>query len=122
MGRFQILKRIGSGKYGCVYLAYDIRLTRQVAVKVSHLGQYNSGELRGQFIRERHAARGWPTKTVCLHEYGEEHGVLFLVYEMCEGPTLADWIPEQRSYSAQRVCRHIVRDIANGLAHAHSRG
>lgn len=123
IGRFQILKRIGSGNFGCVYLAYDIRLSRQVAVKVSHLGQHTSGELRGRFIREAHAAaRLAHQNVVCLHEYGEEQGVLYLVYEMCEGPTLADWISEQKGPIPLNVSAAIVRDIANGLAHAHTRG
>lgn len=123
IGRFQILKRIGSGNFGCVYLAYDLRLTRQVAVKVSHLGHHTSGELRGRFIREAHAAaRLAHQNVVCLHEYGEEQGVLYLVYEMCEGPTLADWISGQKGPIPLNVSAAIVRDIANGLAHAHTRG
>ncbi|MEO8271639.1 MAG: serine/threonine-protein kinase, partial [Aureliella sp.] len=123
IGRFQILKRIGSGNFGCVYLAYDSRLTRQVAVKVSHLGQHTSGSLRERFIREAHAAaRLAHQNVVCLHEYGEEQGVLFLVYEMCEGPTLEDWITEQKDPIPLNMAAAIVRDIANGLAHAHMRG
>lgn len=123
IGRFQILKRIGSGNFGCVYLAYDSRLTRQVAVKVSHLGQHTSGSLRGRFIREAQAAaRLAHQNVVCLHEYGEEQGVLYLVYEMCEGPTLADWISEQKDPIPLNMSAAIVRDIANGLAHAHLRG
>ena len=123
IGRFQILTRIGSGNFGCVYLAYDSRLTRQVAIKVSHLGQHTSGELRWRFIREAHAAaRLAHQNVVCLHEYGEEQGVLFLVYEMCEGPTLADWISEHQGSIPLSMAAAIVREIANGLAHAHMRG
>ncbi len=123
IGRFQIIERIGSGNFGCVYLAYDSRLTRKVAVKASHLGQHTSSELRAKFIREAHAAaRLAHHNVVCLHEYGEEQGVLYLVYEMCEGPTLADWISEQKAPVPLDLAAAIVRDIANGLAHAHLRG
>ena len=123
IGHFQILKRIGSGSFGCVYLAYDSRLTRQVAIKVSHLGQHTSGELRGRFIREAQAAaRLAHQNVVCLHEYGEVQGVLFLVYEMCAGPTLEGWMSEQKDPIPLNIAAAIVRDIANGLAHAHMRG
>ncbi len=123
IGRFQILRRLGSGDFGCVYLAYDSRLTRQVAIKVSHFGCHMSGEPRGRFIREAHAAaRLAHQNVVCLHEYGEDQGVLYLVYEMCQGPTLADWLATQSEPVPVSMAAGIVRDIANGLSHAHLRG
>ena len=123
IGRFQILKRLGSGDFGCVYLAYDSRLTRHVAIKVSHFGEHMSGPLRERFIREAHAAaRLAHQNVVCLHEYGEDLGVLYLVYEMCQGPTLAKWLSSQSEPVPVHMAAAIVRDIANGLSHAHLRG
>lgn len=123
IGRFKILKRLGSGDFGCVYLAYDSRLTRHVAIKVSHFGGHMSGALRDRFIREAHAAaRLAHQNVVCLHEYGEELGVLYLVYEMCQGPTLAEWLAARSEPVPIELAAGIVRDIANGLAHAHLRG
>lgn len=123
IGRFKIIKRLGSGDFGSVYLAYDSRLTRHVAVKVSHFGEHMSSALRDRFIREAHAAaRLAHQNVVCLHEYGEELGVLYLVYEMCQGPTLAEWLAGQSEPVSIDLAAGIVRDIANGLSHAHLRG
>ncbi len=123
IGRFQILKRLGSGNYGCVYLAHDSRLTRNVAIKVSNVGAHSSQEMRHRFIREAHAAaRMAHQNVVCLHEYGEEQGLLYLVYEMCEGPTLEDWLCAQTSPIPLPAAAAIAREIAHGLAHAHERG
>lgn len=123
IGRFKILSRLGSGDFGSVYLAYDSRLTRNVAIKVSHFGGHMSVALRERFIHEAHAAaRLAHQNVVCLHEYGEELGVLYLVYEMCQGPTLADWLAAQSEPVSIDLAAGIVRDIANGLSHAHLRG
>jgi serine/threonine protein kinase/WD40 repeat protein len=123
IGRFEIQECLGSGTFGSVYLAYDPKMTRNVAVKVAHLGVYANRQSRGRFLREAHAAaRLAHQNVVCLHEYGEEGGLLYLVYEMCSGPTLEAWLTEQSEPVPIRVTASLVRELACGLAHAHSRG
>ncbi|MCA9131901.1 MAG: serine/threonine protein kinase, partial [Planctomycetales bacterium] len=123
VGRFEICEQIGSGSFGTVYLAFDRKLTRNVAVKVAHIGAHSSARLRARFLREAHAAaRLAHQNVVSLHEYGDEGGLLYLVYEMCDGPTLEHWMAEQPDRTAPRVAVAIVRELASGLAHAHSRG
>lgn len=123
IAHFSIIRRLGSGSFGCVYLAFDGRLSRYVAIKVSHLGIHSSGPTRTRFIREAQAAaRLAHPNVVCLHEYGEEQGLLYLVYEMCQGPTLEDWMVAQTEPIPIRLAVGIVRELAQGLAHAHVRG
>lgn len=123
IGRFRIIHRLGSGSFGCVYLAYDSRLSRNVAVKVSHAGLHNGSETRARFISEAQAAaRLAHPNIVCLHEYGEEQGLLTLVYEMCEGPTLEEWIANHDGPIPVRIAVGIIRELAKGLSHAHLRG
>ncbi len=123
IAHFKIVRRLGSGSFGCVYMAYDSRLSRNVAIKVSHLGVHTNSQTRNRFIREAHAAaRLAHPNVVCLHEYGEAQGLLYLVYEMCEGSTLEQWITEQTSPIPVRAAVGIVRELAQGLSHAHLHG
>lgn len=123
IGRFEIQERIGSGTFGCVYLAYDPKLTRNVAIKVAHLGPHSNRQLRHRFLREAHAAaRLAHQNVVSLHEYGDENGLLYLVYELCEGPTLDEWMAEQPDRLEPRTAVRIISELASGLGHAHSRG
>src|SRR5690606_30177802 len=56
IGRFEIQKEIGSGSFGTVYLAYDPKMSRTVAVKVAHVGSHASEQMRKRFLTEAHAA------------------------------------------------------------------
>ncbi len=122
IGRFKIISCIGRGNSGSVYLACDSRLSRKVAIKVAHPG-LQSKPLQARFVAEAHAAaRLTHPNVVCLYEYGEDDGMLYLVYEMCEGSTLEEWLTEQPDRLPFRTAVAIVRELASGLAHAHSRG
>ena len=55
-GRYRILKRLGQGGMGSVYLAEDTQLERKVALKVAHLGSEDDPEMIVRFRREARAA------------------------------------------------------------------
>lgn len=109
-----MIRRIGAGGFGVVYLANDRRLGRRVALKLAHPG-------RGDLWREaRAAARLSHPNVVAIHEIGEHEGSAYLVMEHVDGPTLRDRIDRERLPLAEAL--RIARELASAIAAAHREG
>src|SRR5678810_113752 len=90
LGHYEILSPIGAGGMGEVYKAKDIRLNRQVAVKVlpEHVSQ--DPERKQRFEREAQTIASLDHPHICvLFDVGHESGTDFLVMEYLEGVSLA---------------------------------
>jgi serine/threonine protein kinase/formylglycine-generating enzyme required for sulfatase activity len=115
---YRILRRLGRGGMGEVYLAHDTLLDRLVAVKFLHAMEPDSWE-RGQFLVEaRAAARLSHPNVVTVYRVGEIDGRQFLVTEFVRGKSLAELpkpIPGRRAIE-------IAVNLARGLAAAHRKG
>src|SRR5216117_352885 len=119
--RFQIVRILGKGGMGTVYLARDERLERPVAVKVLHSEDLATEDRRARFLREaRHAASIRHPNVATIYEVGESEGLPFIVMEYCEGETLAQRL-RRRPFEAAEFLK-IAHDIAAGLAAAHEGG
>src|SRR5437868_6569764 len=80
--RFQVLRSLGRGGFGRVFLCYDDKLHRQVALKVPRRDRLSSAEAREHFLREARNVAGLHHEAiVTLHEFGETDGQCYLVYE-----------------------------------------
>jgi serine/threonine protein kinase len=87
---YRILRKLGEGGMGVVYVAHDERLQRRVAIKVI---RETCGDEQAQrrFWREARTAAGVNHPNVCqIHEFGEENGRPFIVMELLEGESLAE--------------------------------
>ncbi len=123
IGRFEIEGELGRGSFGTVYVANDPKMSRKVAIKVAHPGSLSSEKLRKRFLSEAQAAaRMAHPNVVTVHEYGEVDGMHYIVYQLCCGETLTDWLAEQPDRIEPRVAVEIASQLAQGLAHAHVRG
>ena len=113
IGRFTVLHRVGGGRTGRIYAAYDPHLDRRVAVKV----------LRGdadRSVREARAlARLSHANVVAVHDVGTADGRAFIAMEFVQGDTLAVWATGDRSLLA-RLDR--LAQAARGLEAAHRAG
>jgi hypothetical protein len=121
LGRFQVRELIGGGGFGMVYLAYDPRLDRNVALKVLKERQA-SGRVMERFFREARAASQLDHPNIVpLHDAGRDAGRCWIAYQYVEGRTLAALRDERRLTDFGTIAR-LVRDLAEGLDHAHRRG
>src|SRR6476646_2625796 len=89
-GRYELGRVLGAGGTAKVYEAHDLRLDRQVAVKLVPAAPAEP-ELRRRFVREaRSAAAFTHPNAVALFDAGESDGYLYLVMELVDGQSLAD--------------------------------
>ena len=92
-GRFSIVREVGRGGFGVVFLAVDPDLRRQVALKVPRPEVMAAASIRRRFLREAEAAsRLDHPHIVPVYEVGEEGPICYIASAYCEGPTLADWL------------------------------
>lgn len=118
--RYRIEHRLGAGGMGVVYAARDIHLGRAVAVKVAG-ARVDAASGQGRLVREAQAmAKLRHPNLATVHDIGVSGDRLFVVMELVEGGTLADWLE-----AAPRSWRDIVDaylQAARGLAAAHAAG
>src|SRR5260370_38140521 len=85
-GRYRILKPLGQGGMGTVYLAEDTALRRRVAVKVPLLSKADGTAMRDRFYREARTAAAIKHPNVCpILDSGEDNGVPFLGLHVLRG-------------------------------------
>lgn len=122
LDRFEIVRILGRGGMGTVYLARDQRLGRPVAVKVLHSEQLASEDRRLRFLREARAVAAVRHQNVAtIYEVDEtDDGIPFLVMEYCEGETLSQRMRRRPLDSGEFLA--IARQIAAGVAAAHDNG
>ena len=124
VGGYHILSQIGAGGMGEVYLARDMKLGRNVAVKVLPPSFANDPDRLARFGREARllAALNHPN-IATIHGIEETDGVHGLVMELVEGPTLSDKLTEhaQRSTTAGLPLAEALQ-IGGQIAEAMARG
>src|SRR5688572_24086670 len=122
LGTYKLMKKLGEGGMGAVYLALDPASQRHVAVKVlpRHLG--TNAEFVKRFRREAEAAIKLKHPNIIgAFATGEDLGYHFYVMEYCEGNTLDKLlIVDKRLDVAQAM--EIVFQAARGLKYAHDNG
>jgi TolB-like protein/tetratricopeptide (TPR) repeat protein len=122
IGRYEIVRRLGSGATGVVYLARDPSLARQVALKLlsPHLSHDATG-IRRFTDEARAASRLDHPHIVAIHEIGRSaDDRLFIAMAYHEGETLRDRIARGALPVAEAV--RIAGDVADGLSAAHAQG
>ena len=108
-GRYRIVRLLGEGAMGKVYLAHDEQLDRDIALKVPRFSAKGDEERIERFYREARAAATLRHPNVCpIHDVGEFDGRPFLTMAYIKGRPLQ-----------QRQAAIIVRKLARGLAAAH---
>jgi len=120
-GRYQIISSLGAGGMGEVYREKDLRLDRDVAIKVLPESLAANPDALSRFEREAKAVAALSHPNILsIHDFASDNGVSFAVMELLEGETLRQHI--NASPFSWRKAVEIAVPIAEGLAAAHSRG
>jgi serine/threonine protein kinase len=119
-GRYRVVRPLGRGGMGGVYLARDGDLERLVALKVPRFPP-DDAEAVERFTREAKAAATIDHPNICrVYDVGRIDGLPYISMEYVEGPTLADMLKAGPLPTRRAV--EIVRDVARALAAAHRLG
>jgi hypothetical protein len=119
-GQYRILRLLGRGGMGAVYLAREEALERLVAIKV--LAGALDAEARERFRREaRNGARLTHAGIVPLYSFGEADGFPYLVMGYVRGETLSARLGREGRMAAADA-RRVLADVAEALDHAHRHG
>jgi predicted Ser/Thr protein kinase len=122
LGHYRIVRLLGRGGMGDVYLARDLTLERDVAIKVLSAGRSDPDDARKRLLREGKAVAALDHPSICaIYEVGEApDGSAFIVMQYVEGETLAATL--LRGPMPVRDALVLGAQITEGLSAAHRRG
>ncbi len=122
LGRYELEREIGRGAMGRVYLGFDPRISRRVAVKTLSYDNFSGKEkddIKARFYREAEAAgRLNHPSIVSVYDVGEEGDMAFIAMDFAEGKALSSFVKPDNLLPVFEVYR-IVCDVAMALEYAH---
>ncbi|KQL35473.1 Stk1 family PASTA domain-containing Ser/Thr kinase [Psychrobacillus sp. FJAT-21963] len=119
-GRYKLLEMIGGGGMSHVYLAHDMILDRDVAIKVLRYDFSNEEELRRRFQREALSATSLTHPNIVnIYDVGEDEDIHYIVMEYVRGETLKQYIQRNAPVSPVRTVT-IMRQLTSAIANAHN--
>ncbi len=131
LGRYRILRRIGKGGMGDVWLAEDPRLHRQVAIKTLPTHSQSDREFSLRFAHEAQAAAALNHPHILsIHDFGEQpfsngQSITYIVMPYIAGGSLADKIPAYAANNAGMPAQEAIfylQQVAEAIDYAHSQG
>ena len=126
IGRYEIVRELGRGAMGVVYLAVDPTIGRQVAIKTIRLGEVDDPEertrLRERLFREaRSAGILSHPGIVTVYDMEEQDDIAFIAMEFVDGPTLDQLLSAREPMPPERMM-NILRQTAVAMDYAHQKG
>jgi eukaryotic-like serine/threonine-protein kinase len=122
IGRYQVKKVLGEGQFGRVYLAWDDKLQRQVAIKVPHSTLVSRAEYAAAYLTEARAVATLDhPHIVPVFDFGSSsEWPCFIVSKYIDGSTLERLLKERRPPLHEAI--ELVAAIADALNYAHHKG
>lgn len=124
-GRYEILRALGRGAMGTVYLGRDPKINRQVAIKTLEYAEVEATELaevKERFFREAEAAGKLSHRNiVAIYDAGEEHDMAYIAMELLKGEELAKYCNKDHLLPPPRVLS-IISEVTEALDYAHHQG
>ncbi|MDN7241292.1 Stk1 family PASTA domain-containing Ser/Thr kinase [Planococcus sp. N028] len=118
-GRYKVMELIGGGGMSNVYLAHDMILDRDIAIKILRYDFSNEEELRRRFQREALSTTSLAHPNIVnIFDVGEDGSLHYLVMEYVPGKTLKEYIIEHSPVAPERAVE-IMKQLTSALAHAH---
>ena len=123
IGRFELRRQLGKGGCGIVFLAYDPKLQREVALKIPRPEMLLNQDAKRRLIREALAAAEFDhPNLVPVYETGEIGPICYIATAFCPGQTLAEWLDRQAFPVPVRQAARLVATVGEAVQHAHDRG
>lgn len=120
-GRYRVLRKLGQGGMGAVYLAMDSQLDREVALKIPSLGESAHGTVVDRFMREARLAAKLVHPNLCpIFDVGSHAGVPYYTMPFLKGETIAARL-RQGPFPPKQAAA-LVQRIALGMHEAHKQG
>ncbi|MEZ6039887.1 MAG: SUMF1/EgtB/PvdO family nonheme iron enzyme [Planctomycetaceae bacterium] len=121
-GRYDLLRPLGQGAMGQVYLALDTTLDRRVALKMPKPAVAKEADFLTRFTREAKSAAGLNHNNICrVYDAGEIGGTAYITMDFIEGVPLDELIQASTVLSLDTTLE-MVRVIADAVQHAHESG
>jgi eukaryotic-like serine/threonine-protein kinase len=124
-GRYEILRELGRGSMGTVYLGRDPKINREVAIKTLKYADVGPGDLdqvKMRFFREAEAAGKLShTNIVSIYDVGEERDMAYIAMELLNGRDLTRFCMPEHLLPVDQVLS-IIADVAAALDYAHNQG
>src|ERR1700694_1648319 len=121
IAHYRIIRKLGAGGMGDVYLALDTKLNRKVAIKVLRPDSLVEEHLKKRLLREAQAAAKLDHPNICaVYDVNEVDSVTFIVMQYIEGETVAEKM--ERAPLPVTTALAIAEQAAEGLAEAHAHG
>ncbi len=121
IGKFDILRVLGTGAQSVVYLAHDAHLQREVAIKSLRLADREEARKQALLGEARTVGKLRHPNIVPIYDAGEQDGDPYLVFEYVEGSTLAERLREAGGIPAPRAIEAMLQ-ILDAMEHAHRHG
>jgi eukaryotic-like serine/threonine-protein kinase len=126
LGRYKILKELGRGAMGLVYLGKDPTIQRFVAIKTMRLDQIDEKdklqEIKSRFFREAESAgRLSHPNIVTIYDAGEENELGYIAMELVEGQSLREWSRKPNLLPPTDIVQTLA-SVADALDYAHQQG
>ena len=123
IGKFRLIRELGRGGCGIVFLARDERLDRDVALKLPQPGVLLDDDARKRFLREaKAAAKIEHPNIVPVLEAGEDGYLCYIAAAWCPGPTLAEWLRDLDEPPPFETAAEIVKQLASAAGQGHAIG
>lgn len=119
---YKILKELGTGGMGTVYLAENISIGNKVAIKMLHPHLVKSENIKARFLKEAktQANLNHPNITKVIDFVSNDQG-LFIILEYVEGEALNDFLFKTKGLLPEKEANHYMAKILDAVAYAHSK-
>jgi serine/threonine protein kinase len=122
LDQYRVLRPLGRGGMGLVYLAEHLTIKRQVAIKILRTDMLDSPGARERFTREGRAIAALDHPNIVrLYGVGNNGDTHYLIMEYAEGRSLETLLRQQGRLPLRKAVRYAMQ-VADGLQHAHERG
>jgi serine/threonine protein kinase len=125
LGRYEIVKELGRGAMGTVFLGKDPRINREVAIKTLRYEEVDAeqlAEVKKRFFREAEAAGKLShPNIVTIFDVGEDYEIAYMAMELLDGSDLAKYCRKENLLPPTEIIR-IVSCVSSALDYAHANG